>query len=226
MRHSNFTFLMALIMLLLSACQPIIVQSLETAAPQPVASEDEETEADFSKRLTKFEATVEGKVQNAMSAAPPAIAQEATIMDWPEGWPGNWPDEPAGELVELRPGSNGWTCFPARPDTPTNDPQCLNQDMLAWRQAILDKTEPEVNGVGIAYMLQGGSSASKSDPFLLEPPAGQEWGIGPAHLMVYVPGGEDHLTAFSTQPGPIPWLMNEGTPYAHLMITIPPLATE
>jgi len=169
---------------------------------------------------------VENKIQNAMSAAPPAIAEEATILDWPEGWPGDWPDEPAGDLVELRVGSNGWTCMPARPDTPTNDPRCLNADMLVWQKAILTKSEPQVDGVGISYMLQGGSSANRSDPFLLEPLEGQEWSIGPAHIMVFVPGGEASIAAYSTTPGPAPWLMNEGTPYAHLMIGIPKLAAE
>ena len=34
------------------------------------------------------------KIANALSGGPAPIVQEATIMDWPEGWPGNWPDEP------------------------------------------------------------------------------------------------------------------------------------
>jgi hypothetical protein len=165
----------------------------------------------------------EDKIANAMSAGPAAIAEEATIMDWPAGWPGNWPDEPGGELIELRPGSNGWTCLPDRPETPTNDPLCLNEEMLAWRKAIIDKTAPEPSGVGIAYMLQGGSSASTIDPFLLEPPAGEDWGSGPAHVMILTPGGEEDLAAFGTTPGPAPWVMNSGTPYAHLMVAIPPI---
>lgn len=119
-----------------------------------------------------------------------------------------------GEFVELRPGANGWTCLPARPDTPTDDPRCLNETMLAWQRAQLARAELQIDGVGIAYMLQGGSSANRSDPFVLKPPAGQEWGVGPPHLMFFVPGGEEHLSAFSTVPGLVPWLMNEDTPYA------------
>jgi hypothetical protein len=163
----------------------------------------------------------EDKIANAMSAGPAVIAEEATIMDWPAGWPGNWPAEPGGEPIELRPGSNGWTCLPDRPETPTNDPLCLNEEMLAWRKAIIDKTAPEPRGVGIAYMLQGGSSASTVDPFLLEPPAGEDWGSGPAHLMILTPGGEQDLAAFGTTPGPAPWVMNSGSPYAHLMVALP-----
>ena len=191
--------------LVMGACQPVILTTPESS-PAPVEPEAVATEV---------------KIANAMSAGPAAIAEEATIMDWPEGWPGDWPAEPGGELIELRPGTNGWTCLPDRPETPTNDPLCLNEEMLAWRKAIIDKTAPEPTGIGIAYMLQGGSSASTTDPVLLEPPAGEDWGSGPAHVMILTPGGEEDLTAFSTTPGPAPWVMNDGTPYAHLMVALP-----
>jgi hypothetical protein len=95
--------------------------------------------------------------------------------------------------------------------------------MLEWRKAIIDKTAPEPAGVGIGYMLQGGSSASTVDPFMLEPLPGEDFGSGPAHIMIFVPGGEENLSAFSTTPGPAPWVMNSGSPYADLMVAIPPL---
>ena len=46
------------------------------------------------------------KIASAMSAAPPAIARNATIMDWPDS---------AGRMATLRPGTNGWTCCPRPP---------------------------------------------------------------------------------------------------------------
>src|SRR5262245_46057628 len=71
------------------------------------------------------------KIQNAMSAAPKAIAKDATILDYPakEG------DQPP----VLRRGTNGWTCFPDDPNSPGNDPMCLDKMGTAWFQALMMK---------------------------------------------------------------------------------------
>ena len=45
-----------------------------------------------------------------MSAAPPAIADQATILDFDM--------DDAGAFVVLRDGSNGWSCFPDFPGVP------------------------------------------------------------------------------------------------------------
>ena len=39
----------------------------------------------------------EDKIANAMSAGPAVIAEEAAILDYPQGWPGNWPDDSGRE---------------------------------------------------------------------------------------------------------------------------------
>jgi hypothetical protein len=133
------------------------------------------------------------------------IAQEATILEYPEGWPGNWPNEPGEELVELRSGSNGWTCIVDIPDTPGNDPMCLNEMMLGYLKARYALIDPPSSGIGIGYMLQGGG------------PQGS-----PPHLMIFTPGSRDGLAAFTTDPGPAPWVMFPDLPYAHLMVTVTP----
>ena len=46
----------------------------------------------------------EAKIQSAMSAAPIAIARDATILDYPAN--------PTDPPIELRKGTNGWSCFP------------------------------------------------------------------------------------------------------------------
>jgi hypothetical protein len=62
-------------------------------------------------------------IQNAMSAAPAAIAKDATIMDWP--------DSPGGQHKQLRAGTNGWVCYPNSPlefkGLATEDPMCLDK---------------------------------------------------------------------------------------------------
>ena len=41
-------------------------------------------------------------------------------------------------------------------------------------------------------------------------------------MMIFVPGSNDGLEAFSTEPGPLPWVMFPDTTHAHLMVTMVP----
>ena len=111
----------------------------------------------------------EAKIAEAMSAAPKSIADQAAIMDWPatEG----------GQMTQLRAGTNGWTCFPSSPAAVTaadKDPMCLDESWLAFAEAWTTHATPKFTHAGIGYMLQGGSSASNSDPSITEPPAGRQ----------------------------------------------------
>ncbi len=149
---------------------------------------------------------------SAMSAAPPAIAQDATIVDYPT--------DPTAPLIELRVGSNGWTCFPDWPATPGNDPQCFDKTWMEWFNALVSGTEPNITEPGLAYMLQGGSDPSNTDPLALEPAAGEDWVTTPPHVMLLLPGKLD-LTLFSTDHhygGP--YVMFAGTPYEHIMMPV------
>jgi len=154
--------------------------------------------------------TTEEKIKSAMSAGPPAIAKDATILD----------DVDVAKAKVLKPGTNGWTCPPDDPGTLGNDPQCLDKNGLAWWTALMAHTAPQLTAPGIDYMLQGGSDASNTDPFASQPPAGQQWVNSPAHVM-FIPGPGQILdpTNFSTDPtSGGPWIMFPGTPYAHLMV--------
>jgi hypothetical protein len=151
-------------------------------------------------------------IGNAMSAGPLRISENAVIMDWPS--------EPGGDLVELRPGDNGWTCLTDDPSTPTNDPMCLDAQWMEWIEAFMTGREPEITAIGIGYMLQGGSTASTSDPTLTEPPAGEEWMVDRPHFMVVAPWGLDPAV-YSTDPhSGGPYIMFAGTPYEHLMVPV------
>lgn len=145
--------------------------------------------------------SAEDKIANAMSAGPPAVAQEARILDRPEGWPGNWPDEPAPELVEIRPGTNGWSCIVDNPHTPGDDPLCVNETFLGVYAGRFAKVDGPSTGIGIGYMLQGGAPAGSLP-----------------HVMVFTPGSNEGLTAFTTESGMAPWVMYPDTTYAHLMV--------
>jgi hypothetical protein len=164
--------------------------------------------------------TVDAKIQNAMSAAPMAIAKDATIIDWPA--PGG------GDLVVLRKGTNAWTCYPDWTASPGNDPECNDPVMEAWFRALMagEKQPPEITGPGIAYMLMAGSDPSNTDPMAAAPAAGEDWVTSPAHVMLIVPGGFD-AKLFSTDPqSGEPYIMWDSTPYEHLMVPVVPMVTE
>jgi ketosteroid isomerase-like protein len=163
---------------------------------------------------------IDGKIQDAMSAAPMAIAKDATVVDWPA--PGG------GDLVVLREGTNDWTCYPDWTASPGNDPECNDPVMEAWFRALMagDKQPPEITSAGIAYMLMGGSDPSNTDPMAAAPATGEDWVTSPAHVMLIVPGGFD-AKLFSTDPkSGEPYIMWDGTPYEHLMVPVVPMAAQ
>jgi hypothetical protein len=164
--------------------------------------------------LTEFQ-EADVKIRSAMSAAPLAVSKDATILDWPA--------EVGGEMTELRKGTNGWTCLPDWQATPGNDPECLDETAMAWLNALMAGTEPAITRPGLAYLLQGCSAASATDPSAAEPPPGKGWVVDPPTLIFLVPGGFD-LADFPTPPeqGQLgqPWIMFEGTHYEHLMVPV------
>lgn len=151
-------------------------------------------------------------IQNAMSAAPLRVAENATILDWP--------DTAGGNLVELRAGDNGWTCVTDLPFTPTDDPMCMDANGLEFLHAYLAGRAPEYTNVGIIYMLQGQSIASNSDPSLTEPPAGADWVIDGPHFMVVAPWKLDPALYSTDHDAGGPYTMFAGTPYEHLMVPV------
>lgn len=154
----------------------------------------------------------DAKIASAVSAAPPSIADDAAVMDWPA--------EAGGAMTELRPGTNGWACMPDLPATPGDDPMCLDANFQALIAAWQGKTEPDLEAVGFGYMLLGGTDASNTDPFATEPAPGEEWIETPPHVMMAVPD-LDHLEGLPTDPANGgPWVMWKGTPYAHIMMPL------
>jgi len=146
-----------------------------------------------------------------MSAAPPSIAKNATILDHAKE---------GAEPAVLRKGTNEWTCFPDDTSTPANDPMCLDKVAMAWAQAWMTKKEPGLTATGIGYMLQGGGSPSNTDPHAKKPPAGQKWMKEPPHVMIFVPGKLDQKVYTTDEHSGGPWIMWAGTPYEHLMVPI------
>ena len=179
-------------------------ESRAEVAAEPADTAESEAEDSAAAQTAR---TPEEKIANATSAGPEPIAQDAAILDYPEEWPGNWPDEPAPQLIEIREGSNGWTCIVDIPDTPGNDPMCLNDTYLEVLMAQRNLVDAPSSGVGFGYMLQGGS------------PVGS-----PPHMMVFVPESNGSFDVFDTEPGPFPWIMFPETTQQHLMVLVTPPA--
>ena len=152
----------------------------------------------------------EWKIANAMSAAPATIGQGATIMDIGADM----------KMVQLRAGTNGWTCLPDNPGTPGNDPMCVDQNFMAWVTAWFGHTKPVIKTVGFAYMLQGGTDASNTDPFKMKPDSGQSWVDTGPHVMMVSPTPAALAGLSTDYKSGGPYIMWQNTPYAHVMMPI------
>jgi hypothetical protein len=156
------------------------------------------------------------KIRLAMSAAPPEIGRNATIVEMNE----------KGEATELRKGTNGWTCMPSAggaAGVAGADPMCLDKQWMNWADAWVHKRDPKVDSVGIAYMLRGDKGASNTDPYATGPTAANQWVVAPPHVMVITPDAK-LLESLPTDPqNGGPWVMWKGTKYAHVMVPTAPM---
>jgi hypothetical protein len=149
------------------------------------------------------------KIANAMSAAPKAVAQDATVIEVDD----------KGQTKVLREGKGAFTCMPDNPMSPGNDPMCLDKGGMEWAKAWMAKTPPPPM-VGFGYMLMGGSDASNDDPHAMKPAAGKKWVDTGAHVMIFNPGPMADSYPKSAAEPKKPYVMWPGTPYQHLMIPV------
>jgi hypothetical protein len=149
-------------------------------------------------------------MKSAMSAAPLAIAQAATIVTMDEKM----------NMKTLRAGTNGWTCLPDMPATPGADPMCLDKNGVEWVHAWMARKNPPPDKMGFGYMLAGGSDASNTDPFATKPAAGGRWVDTGPHVMILNIGTKFDGYPTTADNTKVPYVMFPGTPYAHLMLPV------
>jgi hypothetical protein len=146
-------------------------------------------------------------IESALSAAPPAIAETATVMDM------------KGNI--LREGSGAFTCFPREGEG--GAPMCLDAEWLTWADAWMNRKSYAPSGLGLAYMLAGDSpdgGASNIDPFATEATADNQWVVEGPHIMILL-SDPAMLDEISTDPTTgEPYVMWKGTPYAHIMMPV------
>jgi hypothetical protein len=148
-------------------------------------------------------------ITNAMSAGPPAVSANATIIAM-EG----------DKVRTLRKGTNDFTCVPDDPSSPGNDPMCLDKNAMEWLNAWMEHKDAPKGKMGLVYMLQGGSDASNDDPFATTPPAGQKWvTTGPHVMVVGMAGMLDNVPKSADVPKQ-PFIMWGGSSYEHIMMPV------
>ena len=148
-------------------------------------------------------------IASALSAAPEAVSKDATVVAM----------DAKMQMRTLKTGTNGWTCMPDGP-SPGVDPMCVDQNGMAWVDALMNKKDPPKGKMGFGYMLAGGSDASNTDPFATAPAAGGKWVDTGPHVMVFNIG--DAFAGYPTTAAntKVPYVMFPGTPYAHLMLPV------
>jgi hypothetical protein len=153
------------------------------------------------------------KIANAMTAAPRSLSSKATIMDWPAS--------EGAQMTTLRTGSNGWTCLPDFPSTKGNDPMCVDDQWMSFLGAMMSKSSPKVSHAGVGYMIApGGAYGSNTDPFAAKATADNQWGYDPPHVMLLVTDRRGLQGIPTTRQNGAPWVMWNGTPYAHIMVPV------
>ncbi|HUK56250.1 MAG TPA: hypothetical protein VLY20_06290 [Nitrospiria bacterium] len=152
----------------------------------------------------------EDLIKLALSAAPPEIARDASVM-----LPGE-----DGKMIEAKHGTNGFTCLPDIHGQSIPDPICSDQAAAQWINDMMSGAPRPTNTVpGISYMARGGWHYEKDGKVTMkEGEAGSKLVSEPPHWMVF--------WSFDSKTSGIPagpnkfgtWIMFEGTPYAHLMV--------
>lgn len=149
---------------------------------------------------------------SAMSAAPAAVAKDATIVAM----------EANGAMRTLRQGTNGFTCMPDNPATPGPDPMCMDKNAMDWVHAWLGHKNPAPGKIGFMYMLAGGTDASNTDPYATKPDAKNHWIKTGPHVMI-VGADASFYDTYPRSADPdtsVPYVMFPDTPYQHLMAPV------
>jgi hypothetical protein len=124
----------------------------------------------------------EWKIANALSAGPASITDHATVIDWPAH-----PTNGMSQGRVLRLGSNGWTCMPDVPGRPQHDPMCVDETMMTWLDATLTGQKPDIDRVGLSYMLMGETRQGQGATPAKDPSEVKQWfTVGP-HVMIVLP---------------------------------------
>jgi hypothetical protein len=208
----NHAGVMTTMLALTAGCAAIAVAAISFAAP--AAGQDPYLAGH----------TADWVIAAAPLAAPEPLRADAEVR----AWTGD------GHLVTLREGSNELICLGPRPGAEGFAVACYHaslepfmergrellrqgvegreRDGVRWRE-IADGTLP-MPAAAMVYNLRFPDASF--DPATADPATGRR-----LHSL-YMRDATAEATGLPARPGDGPWLMFEGTPSAHLMISIPP----
>jgi hypothetical protein len=129
----------------------------------------------------------EWKIRNALSAGPPWIADNASVVEMTMTTTGGAP-----KMTErvIRRGTNGWKCMPDVPGRPQHDPMCADETTMKWLTAVMDGRKPNIDRVGLSYMLLGEARQGQNVPPAKDPSTVRDWYYVGPHVMVVLPDND------------------------------------
>ena len=137
------------------------------------------------------------EIETYTTAAPDFIGDFATVVS------------ASGEV--LREGTNGWTCLPFIPmpkmgykSANEAAPACADANAVAWADAYIKKTKPEIKNDGWIWMIHGDTGVDNFRPHSegdIENTAPEDWIYSGSHLML-MPKDPASFCLLYTSPSP------------------------
>jgi hypothetical protein len=159
----------------------------------------------------------------AVEAAPEKMRADATVIGY----------APDGKLTTLRKGTGVLVCLADDPKTPDHHVSCYHKDLepyMARGRELREKglKPPAIDSARMAE-IKAGKIKMPSQPAalyqLIAPPGNANVATGQVTktqfmYVMYIPYATPETTGLSLAPKPgLPWLMDPGKPWAHMMIT-------
>jgi hypothetical protein len=142
-----------------------------------------------------------------------------------------WGYSPDGKFVSLRQGTNEMICLASNPGAPSFHVACYHQSLEPFMARGRELRTQGVQGAAVDTArfaeVKSGKLKVPTQPAMLYSLTGGTYdpatntATGARHLFVtYIPFATPASTGLSAKPsGAMPWIMNPGTPKAHIMFT-------
>ena len=80
--------------------------------------------------------------------------------------------------------------MPDTPGRPQHDPMCADETTMKWLTAVMEGRKPNINRVGLSYMLLGEARQGRNVPPAKDPSTVKDWYYVGPHVMVVLPDND------------------------------------